>query len=80
MKILKANVSINEEGGSSWLVEGTQFRFVNVKISNDVQKAFLSLAEGYLSDYENMKAAILINKEYTEEEKGLFITLDDCIK
>jgi len=61
MKILKADVSINEEGGFSWVVEGNPFRFVNDKISKDIRKAFLSLAEGYFSDYVNMKAAILIN-------------------
>jgi hypothetical protein len=80
IKILNADVLINEEGLSSWIVKGTPFGFNNVKLSKEVQKAFLSLADGYFSDYENMKAAILISEEYTEEEKGLFFTLDERIR
>ncbi|MDP2887642.1 MAG: hypothetical protein Q8P34_01585 [Bacteroidota bacterium] len=81
MKILNAEVYTNENGESSWTInQNNIFAFFDKELANDVQKAFLSLAEGDFDEYQNWRVAILANDQYKGKDKALFIKLDDLIK
>ncbi len=80
MNILNAEVFIDVNGESTWHVDGEDFTFLNTKLSKEVLVCFQSLEKGDDKKFQHAKAGILKAGRYTDDERGVFIVLDDHIK